>query len=96
MLLHVFVRFEPKPGKHENFREQLALILEPTRDEPSCLRFSHYESVGEPHVFMIYSEWVDEAAFETHAALPHMKRFLDAVADLLTHPVQALRTKLIA
>lgn len=45
---------------------------------------------------MIYSEWVDEAAFETHAELPHTKRFLEAVADLITHPVQGLRTKLIA
>jgi len=96
LLLHVFVRFEPKPGKHENVREQMALILEATRAEPGCISIHHYESIREPRTFMIHSEWLDEAAFETHAELPHTKRFLEAVAEFITHPVQGLRTKLIA
>jgi quinol monooxygenase YgiN len=44
-------------------------------------------------VFAIHSEWVDEAAFERHAQLPHTVRFLEAAEKLLTHPVQGLRTR---
>jgi quinol monooxygenase YgiN len=52
-----------------------------------------FESLREPIVFAIHSEWVDEAAFELHAQLPHTVRFLEAAKELLTHPVQALRTR---
>jgi quinol monooxygenase YgiN len=47
-------------------------------------------------VFAIHSEWVDEAAFELHAKLPHTVRFLQAAEKLLAHPVQGLRTRHIA
>jgi len=46
-------------------------------------------------VFAIHSEWVDEAAFELHARLPHTVRFLRAAEELLTHPVQGLRSRQI-
>jgi quinol monooxygenase YgiN len=52
-----------------------------------------FESLREPIVFAIHSEWVDEAAFKLHAQLPHTVRFLEAAKALLTHPVQALRTR---
>jgi quinol monooxygenase YgiN len=51
---------------------------------------------GEPSVFVVHSEWVDEAAFELHATLPHAMRFLAAAETLLTHPVQGHRLRHIA
>jgi quinol monooxygenase YgiN len=39
---------------------------------------------------------VDEAAFELHARLPHTVRFLAAAKELLTHPVEGLRSREIA
>ena len=65
--------------------------LAPTRAEKGCLTIREFETIREPPVFSIYSEWVDEAAFELHARLPHTVRFLQAAEKLLTHPVQGLR-----
>lgn len=96
MALHVFVRFEPIAGKRQQLHDELILILEPTRAEPDCIRIHLYESTRDPLAFFIHSEWVDEAAFDTHAELPHMKRFLGLVGELITHPLQAVRTKQIA
>jgi len=45
--------------------------------------------------FAIHSVWVDEAAFELHAQLPHTVRFLGSAEKLLTHPVQGLRLRQI-
>jgi quinol monooxygenase YgiN len=36
---------------------------------------------------------MEEAAFDAHAELPHMKKFLGLVAELITHPVQAMRCR---
>ena len=92
MALFIFVRFEPAPGKHRELLDELTLILEPTRAEAGCVRIHLYESTGEPLVYFIHSEWIDELAFEAHAELPHMRRFLGLAGELLTHPVQAVRT----
>jgi quinol monooxygenase YgiN len=75
------------------FREELLRVVEPTRAETGCLAIRVFESLREPFVFAIHSEWVDEAAFELHAQLPHTVRFVGAAEALLTHPVQGLRSR---
>ncbi len=95
MSMHFFVRFEPLPGEADQFREELLRVIEVTRTEKECLSIHAFESIREPVVFLIYSEWVDEATFEVHARLPHTVRFLEAAEKLLSHPVQGLRTRQI-
>ncbi len=95
LAFHFIVRFEPIPGTGAEFRDELLRVNEPSRAEPGCLRIDVFESLREPLVFAIYSEWVDEAAFELHATLPHTSRFLAAAGRLLTHPVEGLRLRQI-
>jgi hypothetical protein len=54
--IHVFVRFEPRPGKEEEFREELLRVVEPTRAESGCLAIHAFEALQEPFVFTIHSE----------------------------------------
>ena len=96
MPMHCFVRFEPLPGKETAFREELLRVVPLTRAEAGCLAISAFEALRQPLVFAIHSEWVDEAAFELHAQLPHTVRFLQAAKKLLPHPVEALRSREIA
>jgi quinol monooxygenase YgiN len=91
--VHFIVRFEPRPGMETRFREELLRVVHPTQAEAGCLSIRVYESLKEPAGFAIHSEWVDEAAFELHARLPHTVRFLKAAEELLTHPVQGLRSR---
>ena len=93
MSMHFIVRFEPRDDAAREFREALLAVVGPTRAEAGCVRIQVFESVGEPSRFAIHSEWVDEAAFERHARLPHTIQFLAAATDLLTHPVDGLRAK---
>jgi len=94
--IHFFVRFEPRLGKEKEFREELLRVVEPTRTEAGCMAIHVFESLREPFVFAIHSEWVDEKAFELHARLPHTVRFLQAAGQLLTHVVEGLRSRGIA
>ena len=96
MSIHCFVRFAPLPGKEIEFREELLRVNGSSRAEMGCVAIHVFESLREPVVFAIHSEWVDEAAFELHARLPHTVRFLAAAENLLTHPVEGLRTRQIA
>jgi quinol monooxygenase YgiN len=91
--VHFLVRFEPVPGKAPDFRAELLRVVHPTRAEAGCKAIHVFESLREPFVFAIHSEWADEAAFELHARLPHTVRFLEAAKRLLTHPVAGLRSR---
>ena len=96
MSVHFLVSFEPRPEKAIEFREELLRVVEPSRAEPGCMAIHAFESLREPFRFAIHSEWVDEAAFERHAQLPHTVRFLQAAEELLSHEVGGLRTRWIA
>ncbi|HEV2486977.1 MAG TPA: putative quinol monooxygenase [Terracidiphilus sp.] len=89
--MHFIVRFEPQPGKEREFREALRQVVEPTQAEAGCRGIHIFESLREPFIFAIHSEWADEAAFALHARLPHTVRFLASAKELLTHPVEGLR-----
>jgi quinol monooxygenase YgiN len=91
--MHFIVRFEPLPGKEDAFREAMLRNLAPTRAETGCLSIRVFESIRPPLVFSIHSEWVDEAAFELHARLPHTVQFLDAAKKLLPQGVNGLRLR---
>lgn len=93
MSFHFIVRFEPRPGDEARFREEMLRSIEASRGEAGCLSIRGFESVREPIVFAICSEWVDEAAFELHAGLRHTVAFLRAAEELLPHPVIGLRTR---
>jgi len=90
---HFIVSFAPLAGKETAFREELLRVNEPSRAEAGCMAVHVFESVREPIVFALHSEWVDEAAFELHATLPHTVRFLEAANVLLPDPVRGLRLR---
>jgi quinol monooxygenase YgiN len=51
-----------------------------------------YRSTRDPRLFYIHSRWIDEAAFEAHAELPHTVRFLKRIQPLIDHPFEATRS----
>ena len=95
MSFHFLVRFEPLPGKESEFRQELLRVMEPTRAEVGCLGMHVFQSLREPFVFAIHSEWVDEDAFNRHAQLQHTVRFVEVAKELLSHPVEGLRSRQI-
>src|SRR3989442_13231275 len=52
-------------------------------------------STRDPRLFYIHSRWVDEAAFDHHAGLPHTVRFIERVQALIDHPLDVTRTRLV-
>jgi quinol monooxygenase YgiN len=45
-------------------------------------------------VFFIHSTWVQEADFDAHAELPHMRVFLSRLPELIDHPLEATQVVL--
>jgi quinol monooxygenase YgiN len=93
MELFIFARFHAREGQQNAVAAALRDVLGPTREEPGCQAIQHYRCIRNPRLFYVHSRWVDEAAFERHAVLPHTVRFLQRVQDLIDHPLDVTRAR---
>ena len=96
MELFIFARFHAREGQEAGVAAALRDTVTPSRQEPGCLAIEAYRSTRDPLLFYIHSRWVDEAAFEIHAGLPHTVRFLERVRPLLDHELEVTRARPIA
>jgi quinol monooxygenase YgiN len=93
MELFIFGRFHAREGEEDAVAAALREVLGPTRAESGCLTIGHYRSIRDPRLFYVHSRWIDEAAFETHAGLPHTVRFIERVQALINHPLDVTRAR---
>jgi len=90
-----FVRLHAREGDAEAVEEALHEVAGPSRGESGCLSLHVFRSMRDRRLFYIHSRWVDEAAFQKHAELPHTMRFLKRVDALLDQPRDVTRTEMI-
>jgi len=67
MELVIFARFHASAGQEDAVAAALREQVPAAQAEPGCLAIAAYRSTRDPRLFWIYSRWIDEAAFETHA-----------------------------
>ena len=92
MELTVFARFHARPGEESAVADLVLDSVTRSREEPGCLSIHAFRSVRDSRLFFIHSRWKDEAAFDEHAALPRVNRFLEHVQPLIDHPLDVSRT----
>ena len=95
MEIFIFTRFHALPGSAPGMEEALREVVAPTSKEAGCLGIHAFRSIRDQQLFYIHSRWKDEAAFETHARLPHTVRFIERVEPLVDHPIEAHRCKIL-
>ena len=91
MEVFIFARFHARRGQEDAVADALLEVVAPSRLEPGCLSIHAFRSMRDPQLFYIHSRWKDEAAFESHAGLPHTVRFLERVQPLIDHPLDVTR-----
>ena len=91
MELFIFGRFRARPGAERDLEAALAEVVGPSSQEPGCLEIRAFRSTRDPRLFYIHSRWVDEAAFDRHAELPHTVRFIERAQALIDHPLDVTR-----
>ena len=96
MELFIFARFHARPGQEEAVAAAIREVLPHSGAEPGCLSIGGFRSTRDPRLFFIHSRWVNEAAFEIHAELPHTVRFLETVQPLIDHQLDVTRTEQFA
>jgi quinol monooxygenase YgiN len=91
--LYIFVRFHAREGMEEKLAAAMHEMLPPVRAEAGCISIEVFRSTRDRRLFYLHSRWLDEAAFELHATLPHTQRFIETVESLIDHPLDVVRTR---
>ena len=95
-MIAVFGRFRIPSEALEAARPLMRSVIEATRAEPGCRRYSYAEDVVEPGLFRVTELWDSREALSAHFETPHMKQWVDRRAALgfcdrqiAAHPVGA-------
>ena len=74
MTYTVIATWIAKPGHEDAVASSLVKLLEPSRSEPGCLEYRANRSLTEERTFLLYEEYVNEAAYDAHMQSDHFRR----------------------
>ncbi len=75
-MITAVAQYHAQPGEGDRIAGVLAKHVASTRAEPGCVQFVAYRSAEDADRFLLYEQYVDEAAFEVHRASPHFRLFI--------------------
>jgi quinol monooxygenase YgiN len=67
------VKWTARAGEEDAVAAALQRLVEPSRAEPGNLAYEPHRDPGDPRVFFIYEQYVDEEAFQAHAQSAHIQ-----------------------
>ena len=78
-----------RPGAEEKCKECIRILQKHSRQEPGCLMYVGHQSTENPRKFLIYEQYKDQAALDTHRAAPYFKQYVNGGLD----PIMENRTR---
>ena len=82
------VSLRVKPGKDRQFLAAIeANAAASLRDESGCRRFDVLRDNADPHHYLLYELYEDEAAFQAHRSMPHFPVWRRAAAEYVDEQV---------
>jgi len=91
--LHVFARFHAAAGRDQRMSDVLHARVPAVRQEPGCLYIEACRSTRDPALFLLFSRWEDEPAFQVHAELQETNAFIATMESLSDRPVDVHRSR---
>jgi len=70
----VIAKWIARDGHEDAVAEAIRKLIPPSRAESGCLEYRAHQSVSDSLVFLLYEEYVDEAAYGAHAESGHFAR----------------------
>ena len=86
MAITMICNVHVKDDSIEAFKEISLANVAGSLQEPGITRFDLLQQVDDPTRFILYEEYVDEAATQAHKTTPHYLTWREAVAELMATP----------
>lgn len=82
----VLARLEALPGKEKQLEDVLMGLIEPSRNEATCISYDLHKCHDNPAAFMFYEHWESKEALEVHLQTAHLKYAQAKMEGLLAKP----------
>jgi len=83
-MLTIVANVKIKTGKEGQAEAALREMIEYVREaEPGTLRYTLHRGVGDPTQLLIYEQYADQAAVDTHGTSDRIQRLFATLAPLL-------------
>ncbi len=82
----VVATFKAKAGMEDILKNACLALIEPTRAEPGCITYDFHQSCDDQSHFMFYENWMSKEELNKHLEMPHLKKFLGKVPELVAEP----------
>jgi quinol monooxygenase YgiN len=77
-MLTIIADYQSYPGKGDDVAAILGMHVTRTRAESGCSQFLVNRSDDDPDRFVLYEQYVDEAAFEWHRQTQHFRDYIES------------------
>lgn len=82
-MLTVVAILRAKPGEEAALGEVMTKLAAEVKHEPGNQRYDLFRSMADPTAILVYEDYVDQAALETHTASAHFKAASGEMRSLL-------------
>jgi quinol monooxygenase YgiN len=62
-----------------------------TIDEPGCIDYRFWSATDDPSTFLLFEQWKEQSALETHLAAPHTAAFLAQIGPAVDGTLEVTR-----
>jgi quinol monooxygenase YgiN len=90
----VIAEMTAKPGKEEELKRHLLVLVDHTRQEEGCVQYDLHVSNDDPRKFVFVENWISPEALDRHSKAAHMKAFSQISAELRADPVVQTYTRI--
>jgi quinol monooxygenase YgiN len=95
-IIYVVVKLQARAGKEEALWKLLEPVVETTRKEQGCRRYTVLRDRSNPAALSLLEEWETEADLNTHLGLPHLQKLFSQLPDVLGAPPDIVRYRRLA
>jgi len=85
-MVTLVVTLPVQPGKENKLIEITSKLVEKVKNEPGNRSYELFRSVSNPSTFLMFEEYVDEAAMEAHSSSSYLKEALGELGSVLAGP----------
>ena len=82
------------PGREEDLKRHLLVLVEHTRQEEGCIQYDLHVSHDDPRKFVFVENWTTAEALDRHSKSAHMNAFRQVSAELRADPVVRTYTRI--
>ena len=93
-IITVIARAKARKGQEAALEAAIKKIVEPTKEEKGCLKYSIQRSLEDSGLFTTIEEWDSKESADKHMNTPHIQELLTQLPALLAAPpdIQAFQS----